>query len=101
MKLKIINKKQFLKGIVFSILFIIAIIFVISTNSLSYGEVQYRKLYVAPGDTVWEIAKEEKRSNKYFETKQIREIVSEINAINHIENRTLKVGEELQIPYID
>ena len=43
-------------------------------------------------------AQEEAKNNKYFENKDIREIVSEIKRINKLDNLDLKEGQKLVIP---
>ena len=51
--MKIINLKKFIRSIclVLSIIFVLSLIF--AKGTLSHKEVEYTKLYVAYGDTLW------------------------------------------------
>ena len=81
------------------VFFIILIICAISTNTLSYRGVDYQVIYITSGDTLWNIAREEKSCNSYFKDKKIPQIVEELKEINDLSNGNLEVGEELKIPY--
>lgn len=100
MKLKITNKGKFIRSITFIIILILTIIFFISNNTLSYGEVNYQSIYIMDGDTLWNLAKAEQKTNKYYTNKSTREIVEDLIEINHLSNTSLKVGNELKIPSI-
>ena len=50
------------------------------------------------GDTLWSIAEQQVSNNKYFENKDIREVVSELKSINNISNSKLEEGEKIKIP---
>lgn len=95
--MKIVNVKKFIRTIgVLSILIFIFIIF--CSKTYSNVNINYKDEYVISGDTLWSISKEESKNNKYFENKDIREIVNEIKRINNLKNADLKVGQKLIIP---
>lgn len=98
--MKIKNFKKFIRSIclVLSIIFVLSLIFTKST--LSYKEVEYTKLYVASGDTLWNIAEELQATNDYYSNKDIRYIISDIKSINGLESSNIYSGQELVIPII-
>ena len=61
-------------------------------------DTKYKEESIILGDTLWSISQEESKNNKYFENKDIREIVSEIKRINKLDNLDLKEGQKLVIP---
>ena len=63
-------------------------------------ETNYKKIYVSSGDTLWNIAQEQKSTNQYFEDKDIRTIVDEIKYTNNLNTSSLNIGQELNIPTI-
>jgi len=97
MNLKIVNKGKFTRSVVLIFLFIIGISFMIGSKSFSHTESKYKVIYVASGDTLWSIAKEEQNANNYYKDKNIRNIVDEIKKTNHLESSDLKVNQELKI----
>lgn len=98
--MKIVNKRKFVRSIVIIGIFIALISFIFVNKTLSHTETSYQKIYVSSGDTLWNIAKEQKNNNQYFEEKDIRTIVDEIKYINNLNNSDLKIGQELNIPTI-
>ena len=68
------------------------------SKTYSNVDINYKDEYVISGDTLWSISKEESKNNKYFENKDIREIVNEIKRINNLKNSDLKIGQKLIIP---
>ena len=54
--------------------------------------------YILEGDTIWKIAEREAKNNKYYENKDIRNIVKEIKDINNINNEVLHIGDKINIP---
>lgn len=95
--MRIKNKKKFIRGL----LLIIAIISLfISKSTLSFSEqnnINYKTIYVSNGETLWEIAENEQKSNNYYKNKDIREIVYSIKNTNKLENSDLYEGQELLI----
>lgn len=99
MKLKIVNKKKFTRMLVILGIIIIAL-FIGLNNTYSKGETKYKEEYIVNGDTLWSIAKKEANNNKYYEEKDIREIVQEIKNINNLGNQNLEIGQKIYIPII-
>ena len=95
--MKIVNVKKFIRTI--SILVILILIIILFTNkTYSKVDTKYKEESIILGDTLWSISQEEAKNNKYFENKDIREIVSEIKRINKLDNLDLKEGQKLVIP---
>ena len=95
MKIKNVNK--FVKSIIVIIGFTILIIILLTNKTYSHKEINYKTIYVASGDTLWNIAKEEQINNTYYEGKDLREIVDNIKGINKLTSLNLKVGQKLLI----
>lgn len=100
MKLKIVNMKKFIRTILLLISLIIVLLFIGLNNTYSKGDIQYKEEYIYQGDTLWSIAQRESKENKYYENKDIRDIVQEIKNVNNIGNSDLKVGQKVLIPNI-
>lgn len=98
MKLKIVNMKKFIRSLIIAMLSIVFLLFVGLSNTYSKGEVRYREQYIYEGDTLWSIAEQELKENKYYENQDIRNIVNEIKNINNIDSGNLKIGQKIQIP---
>lgn len=95
--MKIVNVKKFVRTI--SILVILILIIILFSNkTYSKVDTKYKEESIILGDTLWSISQEESKNNKYFENKDIREIVSEIKRINKLDNLDLKEGQKLVIP---
>lgn len=95
--MKIVNVKKFIRTI--SILVILILIIILFSNkTYSKVDTKYKEESIILGDTLWSISQEESKKNKYFENKDIREIVSEIKRINKLDNLDLKEGQKLVIP---
>lgn len=100
MKFKIVNLSKFIRSILVILGIIICISLFISNISFSHTETKYKTIYVSNGDTLWNIAKEEKTSNSYYSNKDVRYIVNNIKGINKLSNCDLSVGQKLVIPSI-
>lgn len=95
--MKIVNKSKFIKTT--SILaLIICLIIIFSKTTYSKVEIEYKESYIYKGDTLWTIAKNEIENNKYFENKDIREVVNELKTINNLSTSSLYEGNKLKIP---
>lgn len=95
--MKIVNKAKFIRTI--SILIIlVCIVIIFSKNTYSNGEISYKENYIYAGDTLWSIAKYEIENNKYFENKDIRNVVDELKTINNFSNSELYEGQKIKIP---
>ena len=97
MKIRITNMKKFITSLLITIIGIF-LLFINLNNTYSKGEIKYKDIYLAYGDTLWEIAIKESKENKYFESYDIREIVKEIKNTNNIENQILEEGMKILIP---
>lgn len=95
--MKIVNKRKFIRTISI-IIIIIGIAIIFSTNTYSKVEVTYKENYIYSGDTLWSIAEQEAQDNKYFENKDIREIVNELKNINDLLDSNLYEGAKIKIP---
>lgn len=98
--MKIVNKKKFIRSISITICLIIFVILMLINTSFSHTEINYKKISVISGDSLWSIAKYEKENNVYFEDKDIRYIVDEIKYVNNLNTSNLNIGDELTIPTI-
>ena len=98
MKLKIVNMKKFIRSLIIVMLSILFLLSVGISSTYSKGKVQYKEQYIYQGDTLWSIAEQELKENKYYENEDIRIIVNEIRTINHMDNSNLKVGQKIRIP---
>lgn len=95
--MKIVNKTKFVRTI--SILIgIICVIIVFSNNTYSNDKITYKEDYIYAGDTLWSISNQEIKNNKYFENKDIREVVNELKIINNLSNSNLSEGDKIKIP---
>ena len=95
--MKIVNVKKFIRTM--SILVILILIIILFSNkTYSKVDTKYKEESIILGDTLWNISQEEAKKNKYFENKDIREIVSEIKRINKLDNLDLREGQKLLIP---
>ena len=95
--MKIVNVKKFIRTM--SILVILILIIILFSNkTYSKVDTKYKEESIILGDTLWSISQEEAKSNKYFENKDIREIVSKIKRINKLDNLVLREGQKLLIP---
>lgn len=99
-KFKIVNKKKFLFGVFIVFISILCLSLFICKASFSSGEVKYKEIEVITGDTLWNIAKDENRNNPYYEGKDIRFVVYDIDKLNNIGNDILREGDKLMVPTI-
>ena len=95
--MKIVNVKKFIRTIgILSALILICIIF--CNKTYSKVEVKYKESYIYSGDTLWTIAQNESMCNKYFENRDVREIIYKLKKVNNLENTNLKEGQKIRIP---
>lgn len=100
MKLKIVNLPRFIRTNLIILGVTIGIGLCISSTSFSHGETTYKTIYVATGETLWSIAKDEKENNSFYESKNVRDIVDNIKEVNKLSNSNLSVNQKLVIPSI-
>lgn len=98
--MKIINMKKVARSISIIVGLIVFIILFINNISFSHTEINYKKIDIISGDTLWSIARFEQCNNPYFENKNIRDIVDEIKYVNKLNNSNLKIGDKLTVPTI-
>lgn len=95
--MKIVNKTKFIRTVsILSILIMGLVIF--SSKTYSKADVAYKEEYIYSGDTLWSIAEDEVIDNKYFENKDIRDVVSELKVVNNLSSSDLYEGNKIRIP---
>ena len=97
MKFKIVDRKRF-NIIILSIMFVLFCISMFLNNSYSKEIIRYKEEYIYEGDTLWSIAQKEAQNNKYYENKDIRNIIIDLKTINNIEDNNLNIGQKIIIP---
>ena len=95
--MKIVNKRKFFRSISILLLIISSLMF-FSKSTYSRGEITYKENFIYSGDTLWSISKNEIANNKYFENRDIRDVVSELKNINNLSESNLEVGDKIKIP---
>ncbi|MBO4292806.1 MAG: LysM peptidoglycan-binding domain-containing protein [Clostridia bacterium] len=94
-----VKRRTNIKAIIAIVLAILAINLITSVNkSYSKVEISYKTEYVSCGDTLWSIAKRESKNNKYYQDKDVREIIYDLKKINNLSNSDLSEGQEIKIP---
>ncbi len=98
--MKIKDVKKFIKCIfiLLGVIFILSLLFIKST--LSYTKHEFKTIYIKSGDTLWNIAMSLQENNSYYKGKDIRYIINDLKEINNLNNSTLYINQELQIPII-
>ena len=94
-----INLKKFIRALVIVIGITILITFLATKSIYSYEKLKTKTIYTNKGDTLWNIALDEKENNKYYKDKNIREIVYDIKQINNMQDSIILPGEALKIYY--
>ena len=100
-KMKIVNRRKFLRSICVLIGAIVAIILFCPKATLSHNENEYSNyemITVAKGDTLWSIASEQQENNPYYVEKDVRFIISELKKANNLNNSELQIGQKLKVP---
>ena len=99
--MKIVNISKFVRSLILILGIAITIsLFSMNTISLSHQEVQYKEIYASTGDTLWSLAKQEAENNLYYENKDIRYVIKDIQKINDLTNSSITTGQKLKIPEI-
>ena len=98
--MKIKNKKKFIKSILIIISITVLLILLISKATYSHKEVEYKKIYVSEGDTLWNIAKSNQVNNEYYKDKDVRYILNDLMKINNLKTSNININQELLIPVI-
>lgn len=100
MKIKIINHRKFRRRVILIVFILCCIVFNIKNSASSEAKIEYKTITVSNGDTLWTIAQREQERNKYYEEKDVREIISDIKDINNLQSSNLSVEQNLNIPTI-
>ncbi|MBO4815458.1 MAG: LysM peptidoglycan-binding domain-containing protein [Clostridia bacterium] len=98
--MKIKNIKKFVRSIFIILGLMLLIVLLIGKTSYSNKEVEYKKICVSEGETLWSIAKANQINNNYYKGKDIRYIVNDLIKINDLKNSNINVNQELIIPEI-
>ena len=98
--MKIKSFKKFIRSILIILGMSIIIVLLIGKASYSNKNVEYKRICVSHGDTLWNIAKSNQSNNLYYKGKDIRYIVNDLIKINNLENSNLNINQELIIPVI-
>lgn len=96
--MKIKSKKKFVRAICLIIGIAALINTIISGKTLSHEELKYKSVSVISGETLWDIAKEEQESNRYYKDKDIRDIIENIKELNNLKSSSLTIDQILEIP---
>ena len=95
--MRIVNRIKFVRSVSI-LLIIICLLLILAKSTYSKVEIIYKEEYVYAGDTLWSIAKQQSMYNKYFENKDIRNIIDELKNINNLIDSNLVEGEKIKIP---
>ena len=98
MKIKIVNKKKFMKLPIIILISLFVLICLFTNKTSSTTETTYKSIYVLQGDTLWDIASDELKTNQYYKGFDIRDVVQNIQECNSLSNASLVIGKELKIP---
>lgn len=90
MKLRIVNRKRFIRSMAI-VIFLLVALFNISVAK-SNEEAEIISYTITPGETLWSIAKEYTPDNK-----DIRQTIYEIEKLNNLDNATIYAGQTIQI----
>ena len=97
---KIRKQKVNLKKIVLMLAIVIigCIITMGNNNTFSHTNINYKTIYVANGETLWEIASVEAQNNSYYAKYDIRHIIKDIKQINDLKSSSVYPGQSLLVP---
>ena len=90
MKLRIVNRKRFIRSMAI-VIFLLVALFNISVAK-SNEEAEIISYTITPGETLWSIAKEYTPANK-----DITQTIYEIEKLNNLDNATIYAGQTIQI----
>ena len=101
MKVKIVNRKRFIRstGILLAIIIFTVIIF-IATKVFSHKELRYKTKYVSRRENIWKIATNEQKNNEYYKNEEVRNIIEDLKNINNLNTSNLYTNQELIIPIL-
>ena len=93
-----LNIKKVVLSIIIIILLAISLIVMLGGKTSSHVEMSLKTIYVAYGETLWEIARIESKNNEYYAKQDIRYIVKDIKQLNNLTSSNLYPGQELLVP---
>lgn len=79
--------------LVIMVLFFLGWVIFVKQNAMGVNELEYTKVIVKTGDTLWEIAKEYGPPDR-----DIRRVVFEIRKFNNLEENYIYPGQVIQVP---
>jgi len=91
-KTKIINPKKTLRFICITLLLVTTLVFAIKTSANGSVKESYTVITVCPGDTLWEIARNQNRGSN------IQKLIYEIMQANNMVKSDIYSGQMLKIP---
>ena len=92
------SKKKLVRSILLIIGLTIGLVLIMTGKALSHQDISYKKVNIVLGDTLWEIAKEEKENNDYYKGNDIRDIIADIKLVNNLKSSNLTINQVLEIP---
>ena len=96
--MRIVDKTKFFR-MIFLLGGLLILLIIFCSNTYSTTEIKYREEFITSGDTLWKISQNELENNKYFENKDIREVVNKIKTINNLQDtKYLNEGQKIIIP---
>jgi LysM repeat protein len=90
-KFRLINKKRFYSFVIIVIIAVSSLVFATNIKGES-ADVQYHKITVEKGDTLWGIAK------RYNTDGDIRSYINIIKKVNNISGSTIYEGDVILLP---
>lgn len=100
MRLKIVNKRKFITSMSILIFIVLTSGSVVMSAKTNNDKIYYEKIYINEGDTLWNIAEDEKENNEYYFGKDVRYIIYDLKKINNLKDSNITKGQELNIPNI-
>lgn len=96
--MRIVDKTKFFR-MIFLLGGLLILLIIFCSNTYSTTEIKYKEEFITSGDTLWKISQNELENNKYFENKDIREVVNKIKTINNLQDtKYLSEGQKIIIP---
>lgn len=90
---KSFNPLKFFKSIGIVVLLAVTFTLVVKSSASGTMQTEFKQVVVKKGDTIWQIAKENKGSNSDME-----EAIYKIRKINNLKNPHLHPGQMLNVP---
>ena len=81
--MRIVNYKKFIMSMTLLMVLFLIFLLTLCNTVLSYGTPVYSTIYVEYGDTLWHISEVQANTNLYYEGKDIRYVIKDINENVH------------------